>query len=70
MKQVFILAIGLMLLACVILQFRVIRRYRVYVLATEILLDRIAADDDTFLDVVGETDEYRDYVLAIEGLDD
>ena len=35
----------------------------------ETLLDSIAAHDDTFLDVEGETDEYSNYLDAKEHLD-
>lgn len=39
-----------------------------YYMATEDLLDMIYNDEDSFLDTIGETQEYWDYMIADENL--
>lgn len=43
--------------------------YDAYNRDCEILLDSIAAQDDSFMDVIGETDTYLDYCVSREIVD-
>lgn len=45
-----------------------LRAYSNYKNSVEILLDKVYEDDSDFLDTIGETDEYYDYIESRNAL--
>ena len=69
MKKVIFYA-GLALATLVMFwQYSTIRNLSAYVKATETLIDRVYTDnEDYFLDILTESDDYQNYVESLESL--
>lgn len=69
MKKVIFYAVLALATLVMFWQQATIRNLSAYVQATETLIDRVYADnEDYFLDILSESDDYQNYVETLENL--
>lgn len=69
MKKTTIYAVLAIATLVMLWQYSTIKNLSAYVKATETLIDRVYADnEDYFLDILSESDDYQNYVETLENL--